>query len=313
MVRSRILSTGSALPRKVVRNEDLAAEIDTTDAWITDRTGICSRHIAGQEQDTSDLATAAARTALTSGRLAGSDLDLIVVGTITPDMVFPSTAALVQSRIGASCVGAFDVSAACSGFVYALATADAIIRTGSVKKALVIGADKMSKIVDPEDRATRVLFGDGAGAVVLEACEEPGVVSIHLHADGSAPEQLNCALKGDFPYVRMQGGHVFRFAVRAMVEAATEALAKNGLRIEDLAWFIPHQANRRIIEAATRQLGIPSCKVVVTVSNHANTSAASVPLALDTAVRDGRIQRGDNVLLVGVGGGFTWASALIRW
>jgi 3-oxoacyl-[acyl-carrier-protein] synthase-3 len=188
-----------------------------------------------------------------------------------------------------------------------------MIRTGSVRKALVIGADKMSKIVDPRDRATRVLFGDGAGAVVLEACDEPGLVSIHLHADGSAPEQLSCAGRGELPYVRMQGGHVFRFAVRAMVEAAVEALTENGLGVEDIAWFIPHQANRRIIEASARQLGIPWRKVVVTVSSHANTSAASVPLALDTAVRDGRIQRGDNVLLVGVGGGFTWASALIRW
>lgn len=312
-MHSRIIATGAALPTDVVTNADLALEIDTSDEWITARTGIKKRHIAAASDDTSDLAVKAARTALNRAGLSAESVDIIVVGTITSDMIFPSTAALVQSRLHARTIGAFDVSAACSGFVYALAVADAMIKSRTVRRALVIGAEKMSKIVDPQDRATRVLFGDGAAAVVLEASNAPGILSTHLHADGSTPEELHCAPKWGYSFIRMQGGHVFRFAVRAMVEAAREALARNDFRIEDVDWFVPHQANRRIIETASRQLGIAWEKVVVTVEEHANTSAASVPLALDSAVCDGRIQRGQTVLLVGVGGGFTWASSLLVW
>ena len=310
---SRIVATGAALPSEIVTNAELALEIDTSDEWITARTGIKSRHICPSSQDTSDLAVQASEMALLRAGLPAESVDMIVVGTITPDMIFPSTAALLQSRLRARTIGAFDVSAACSGFVYALTVADAMIRSRAVRRVLVVGADKMSKIVDPKDRGTRVLFGDGAAAVILEASGIPGLLSTHLHADGSVPEELNCGLKSDYRFVRMHGAHVFRFAVRAMIDAAREALSQNQVRCEDVDWFVPHQANRRIIETAARQLGIPMDKVVVTVEEHANTSAASVPLALHSAVCDGRIQRGNKVLLVGVGGGFTWASSLLVW
>jgi 3-oxoacyl-[acyl-carrier-protein] synthase III len=310
---SRILSTGAALPTNIVSNADLERELETTDDWITTRTGIRQRHIAGPNVDTSDLAVEAARIALARGAVRAESLDVIVVGTITSDMVFPSTAALIQGRLNARTVGAFDVSAACSGFVYALAVADAMIKSSAARRALVIGAEKMSKIVDPADRATRVLFGDGAAAVVLEAADAPGILSTHLHADGSTPEELNCAPGAGHSFIRMQGGHVFRFAVRAMVDAAREVLVKNRVDIDEIDWFVPHQANRRIIETAAKHLGISWDRVVLTVGEHANTSAASVPLALDRAVSDGRIQRGDKVLLVAVGGGFTWASSLVVW
>lgn len=310
---SRIVSTGAALPKTVVSNASLELELETSDEWITARTGIRQRHVADATIDTSNLALEAAKQALTRANVGARSLDVIVVGTITADMVFPSTAALLQSKLGARTIGAFDVSAACSGFVYALAVADAMIRSRVARTALVVGAEKMSKIVDPTDRATRVLFGDGAAAVVLEGADAPGILSTHLHADGSAPEELYCAPSTGDRFIRMQGGHVFRFAVRAIVEAAREALAANELGVDEVDWFVPHQANRRIIETAAKHLGIPLERVVITVAEHANTSAASVPLALDAAVTDGRIRPGHKVLLIGVGGGFTWASSLLVW
>jgi 3-oxoacyl-[acyl-carrier-protein] synthase-3 len=276
-------------------------------------TGIGHRHISAPDEQASDMALAASREALSAAGLNASDLDLIVVATITPDMVFPSTAALIQSRLGARHVGACDLSAACTGFVYGLAFADAMISKRTVRHALVVGAEKMSRLLDWDDRATCVLFGDGAGAAVVSASERPGIRTAHLHADGRHPEVLNCAPNLGSPFIHMEGGVVFRFAVRGIVEASEEALARTGIRASDVDWFIPHQANRRIIDAAAHKLGIPAQRVVVSVDRHANTSAASIPLALDEAVRDGRIRPGHEVLLVGVGGGLTWGAALIRW
>ena len=319
MTRSRITGTGSYLPARLVTNKDLEALVQTSDDWIVSRTGIRERHIAAEGEFASDLALHACRAALhAAGREAG-DVDLIILATSTPDMVFPSSACLVQAKLGVKRGAAFDVQAVCSGFVYALATADLFIRSGQHKCALVIGAEVFSRILDWKDRGTCVLFGDGAGAVVLEASHEPGILSSHLHADGSYASILNTpghvcggAVQGD-PTLKMDGGAVFKLAVRVLEESAREALAFNGFEVADIDIYIPHQANVRIVSHVAKKLGLPESKCIVTVDRHANTSAASVPLALDVAARDGRVKKGDLVLLQGVGGGFTWGSVLLRY
>ena len=319
MMRSRITGTGSYLPEKVLTNRDLESMVDTTDEWIVERTGIRERHVAAPTQSTSDLAMEACIRALAAAGRNPEDIDLIVVATTTPDMIFPSTACLLQKKLGVRHGAAFDVQAVCSGFVYALATADQFLRGGLFKRALVVGAEVFSRIIDWKDRGTCVLFGDGAGAVVLEASNAPGILSSHLHADGSYADILNTPgqvwggrISGD-PTLKMDGGAVFKLAVRVLEEAAQEAFAANGVTVEDLDWLVAHQANVRIIASTARKLGVPESKCVVTVDRHANTSAASIPLALDVAVRDGRILPGHLVLLEGVGGGFTWGSVLVRW
>ena len=318
-MRSRITGTGSYLPEKVLTNRDLESMVDTTDEWIVERTGIRERHVAASTQSTSDLAVEACTKALEAAGLAADDIDLIIVATSTPDMIFPSTACLLQKKLGVRHGAAFDVQAVCSGFVYALATADQFLRGGLFKRALVVGAEVFSRIIDWKDRGTCVLFGDGAGAVVLEASNAPGILSSHLHADGTYADILNTPgqvwggrISGD-PTLKMDGGAVFKLAVRVLEEAAQEAFAANGVTVDDLDWLVAHQANVRIIASTARKLGVPESKCVVTVDRHANTSAASIPLALDVAVRDGRIRPGHLVLLEGVGGGFTWGSVLVRW
>lgn len=323
-VYSRIVGTGSGLPQRIVGNEELARElatrgIETSDEWIVARTGIRQRYIAEPGLTTAELGARAARAALESAGFDAGSIDLIIVGTSTPDQIFPSTACLIQARIGALGCTAFDVQAVCSGFVYALTTADALIRTGAHKRALVIGAEVFSRILDWNDRSTCVLFGDGAGAVVLEASAEPGVMAAQLRADGSQAGVLCAAgrvasgrVEGD-PFLRMDGQAVFKLAVNVLGNSALETLALAGLDADRLDWLIPHQANVRILKATAKKLGVPEEKLVVTVDRHANTSAASVPLALDDAVRGGRIKRGEHVLLQGVGGGFTWGSVLVRW
>ena len=322
-VFSRITGTGSYLPDAVVTNEELASRlakqgIETSDDWIVSRTGIRQRHIAADDMHTSDLAARAAQVALTAAGKTSADVDLIIVATSTPDFVFPSTACLVQAKIGNRGAPAFDVQAVCSGFVYALTTADSFIRAGRAKCALVIGAEVFSRILDWKDRGTCVLFGDGAGAVVLEASDEPGIRAAQLHADGSLTGILcvpgNVAhgqVTGD-PFLRMDGQAVFKQAVSVLEKSARDTVAQAGLAISDVDWFIPHQANLRILTFLAKKLGDSIDKVVVTVDQHANTSAASVPLALDQACRDGRIKPGHEVLLQGVGGGFTWGSVLVR-
>ncbi|HET7730114.1 MAG TPA: beta-ketoacyl-ACP synthase III [Usitatibacter sp.] len=319
MSYSRITGTGGYLPDQVLTNKDLESRVDTSDEWIVSRTGIRERHIAADGQFTSDLALHACRRALEAAGRTPADVDLIVVATSTPDMVFPSSACLLQAKLGVKRGAAFDLQAVCSGFVYALATADLFVKAGRHKCALVVGAEVFSRILDWSDRGTCVLFGDGAGAVVLEASETPGVLSAHLHADGSHAGILNtpghvCGgkVQGD-PTLKMDGGAVFKLAVRVLEEGAREALAANGLQVSDIDAYIPHQANVRIISHVGRKLGIADSKCIVTVDRHANTSAASVPLALDVAVRDGRVKRGDHVLLQGVGGGFTWGSVLLEY
>jgi len=319
MTYSRITGTGGYLPEKVLTNKDLEAVVDTTDDWIVSRTGIRERHVAADGQFTSDLALEACRRALEAAGRKPDDVDLVIVGTSTPDMVFPSSAAILQGKLGVRRGAAFDVQAVCSGFVYALATADLFIKSGAHRCALVVGAEVFSRILDWSDRGTCVLFGDGAGAVVLEASSEPGILSSHLHADGSQVAILNTpghvcrgAIQGD-PTLKMDGGAVFKLAVRVLEEGAREALAKNGLAVADIDAYIPHQANVRIISHVGRKLGLDERKCIVTVDRHANTSAASVPLALDVAVRDGRVKKGDTVLLQGVGGGFTWGSVLLNY
>jgi len=312
-MHSTITGTGRYLPAQIVTNDELARRIDTSDEWIRSMTGIRHRHISNPDEQASDMALAASREALSAAGLKPTDLDFIVVATITPDMVFPSTAALLQARLGARHVGAFDLSAACTGFIYGLAFADAMVSKGSARNILVVGAEKMSRLLNWNDRSTCVLFGDGAGAAIVSASDAPGIRTVQLHADGHQPEVLNCAPNFGSPFIHMDGGVVFRFAVRGMVEAAEEALAAVGARVRDVDWFIPHQANQRIIDVAARKLGIAQDRVVLSVDRHANTSAASIPLALDEAVRDGRIRSGQQVLLVGVGGGFTWGSVLLRW
>jgi 3-oxoacyl-[acyl-carrier-protein] synthase-3 len=317
---ARLIGTGSYLPGKPVTNDDLAARgIDTNDEWIVTRTGIRSRYLAEQGTTSSEMGLIAAQRALEMAGVLAAELDLIIVATSTPDFIFPSTACLIQGRLGNKGAATFDVQAVCAGFTYALGIADKFIRSGSHKKALVIGAEVFSRILDWNDRGTCVLFGDGAGAVVLEASETPGILSTAMHADGSQNGILNvpgqiCGgqVTGD-PFLRMDGQAVFKFAVRVLADVAHEVCQTAGLQMQDIDWLIPHQANIRIIEATGKKLGIDRNKVIVTVDRHGNTSAASVPLALDEAVRDGRIQRGQKVLLEGVGGGFTWGAALLEF
>ncbi len=319
MIRSRITGTGSYLPAKVLTNRDLESIVATSDEWIVSRTGIRERHIAADGEFTSDLALHACRHALEAAGRKAEDVDLIILATSTPDMVFPSSACLLQAKLGVKTGAAFDVQAVCSGFVYALGIADLFIRSGQYRCALVVGAEVFSRILDWKDRGTCVLFGDGAGAVVLEASDTPGILSSHLHADGRYAAILNTpghvcggAVQGD-PTLKMDGGAVFKLAVRVLEESAHEALAANGMKVADLDFYIPHQANVRIVSHVAKKLGLPDSKCIVTVDKHANTSAASIPLALDVAVRDGRIRRGHLVLLQGVGGGFTWGSVLLRY
>jgi len=315
---SRIVGTGSCLPGKVVTNQELAQRVDTSDEWIRTRTGIRQRHIADPGQTASELAFHASRAALEAAGIAAADLDLIIVATSTPDFIFPSTACLLQAKLGAGRCPAFDVQAVCSGFVYALDIADKFIRAGRTRHALVVGAEVFSRILDWSDRTTCVLFGDGAGAAVVTAGAKPGVHASVLHADGSAVNILStpgqiCGGKvtGD-PFLRMDGQAVFKLAVRVLDEVARETLALCGMQTSDVDWLIPHQANVRILDATVKRLGIDPAKLVVTVDRHANTSAASVPLALDVALRDGRIKPGHKVMLQGVGGGFTWGAALVE-
>ena len=320
MIRSVLKGTGSALPRRVMTNDEMAQLVDTSDQWIRERTGICSRYIAGEGETTGTLATDAARAALADAGIAASEVDLIVLATATPDRTFPATAVTVQAALGTSGGIAFDVAAVCSGFLYALATADSMLRTGLAKCALVIGAETFSRILDWEDRATCVLFGDGAGALVLRAEEVaedgPGVLATRLHAAGEHGDLLfvdgGPSTTGTVGKVRMRGREVFRHAVVNLAEVLREVLADTGLSPEDIDWVVPHQANLRILDATARKLGLPIEKVVVTVDRHANTSAASVPLAFDAARRDGRIKDGDLVMLEAMGGGFTWGASLLR-
>jgi 3-oxoacyl-[acyl-carrier-protein] synthase-3 len=316
---SRIVGTGAYLPAKILTNRDLERMVDTSDEWIYARTGIRQRHIAADDEQTSDLALAASRRALATAGMDATDLDLVVVATTTPDMVFPSTACILQAKLGTKNCPAFDMQAVCSGFVYGLATADQFIRSGQYRNALVVGAEIYSRILDWNDRGTCVLFGDGAGAVVLQKSDTPGIISSHLHADGahvdmlSVPGTVSGGKVSGRPFVQMDGQSVFKFAVKVLDEVAEEALAANHLEMAEIDWLIPHQANIRIIQATARKLGIGMEKVVSTVDRHANTSAASIPLALDEAVRDGRIRTDQRVLLEGVGGGFTWGAVLLRW
>ncbi len=316
---SRIVGTGGYLPEKVLTNHDLERMVDTSDEWIRSRTGITQRHIAADHEMASDLALHASRKAMEAAGIKAEEIDLIIVATTTPDMIFPSTACILQDKLGARDCPAFDVQAVCSGFVYALATADMFIRAGRCRNALVVGTEVYSRILDWSDRSTCVLFGDGAGAVVLSQSDQPGILSSHLHADGKHSKIL--AVPGSIcdgkvqgkPFLIMEGNTVFKFAVKVLEEVVHEALAENNLQASDIDWLIPHQANIRIIQSTAKKLGIPMEKVVVTVDRHGNTSAASIPLALDTAIRDGRIKSGQYVLLEGVGGGFTWGAVLLRW
>jgi 3-oxoacyl-[acyl-carrier-protein] synthase III len=317
MTYSRIIGTGSYLPQRVMENEEFARRLETSDAWIRERTGIERRHIADESQASSDLALHASREALSAAAVAPSDIDLIIVATSTPDYIFPSTACQLQAKLGVKGCAAFDVQAVCSGFIYALATADGFIRTGMNRKALVVGAEVFSRILDWNDRGTCVLFGDGAGAVVLAAAEQPGIHATRLHADGSQVDMLSVPgnvcrgkIQGS-PFLQMNGQGVFKYAVRVLEESARETVAAAGMRLSDIDWLIPHQANVRILEATARKLELPREKLVVTVDHHGNTSAASVPLALDEYVRAGRIRRGHRLLLQGVGGGFTWGSSVV--
>ena len=326
MIRAKITGTGSAVPAKVLTNFDLEKMVDTSDEWIVTRTGIRERRIASEGEYTSTFATAAARKALEAAGVAAEELDLIVIGTLTPDYPFPATACLLQHNLKAANAACFDLSAACSGFIYALSTAEKFIRSGNAKKALVIGAEVLSRIVDWTDRNTCLLFGDGAGAVVLEACEgESGILSTHMHSDGNHWELLHqkgCgsrhpasqqSIDDRLMYISMQGNEVFKLAVRSMGEVAMEALTANGLTTDDVSLFIPHQANLRIIDSVGKRLSIGADRTFVNLDRYGNTSAASIPIALDEAYRGGRIKEGDLVLLDAFGGGLTWGAAAIRW
>ena len=317
---SRIIGTGSYLPDRVLTNLDLEAMVDTTDEWIRSRTGIEQRHIAADDETTSDLAYHASLAAMETAGVGPQEIDMIVVGTCTPDLVFPNVACLLQERLGIAGGPAFSVEAACSGFMYALTTADQFIRTGSIRRALVIGAETMSRIVDWTDRETCVLFGDGAGAVVIEAADEPGVIYSNLGADGKYKNLLyadtGISKKSSAPdasLLRMKGNEVFKVAVRTLERMVDQVIEENDVQQGDIDWFVPHQANLRIIKATAKRLRIPMERVILTVAEHGNTSAASVPMALDTAVRDGRIKRGDLLLLEAFGGGFTWGASLVRY
>jgi 3-oxoacyl-[acyl-carrier-protein] synthase-3 len=319
MMQSVIIGTGSALPTRRVSNAELAETVDTSDEWIVERTGIRFRHIAGPDETTATLAADACRAALGSAGIAAQDIDLIVLATATPDQTFPASATKVQAMLGIDDCVAFDVAAVCSGFLYALQVADSMLRSGAARSALVIGAETFSRILDWEDRATCVLFGDGAGAVVLEAQDTGarGILAVRLHADGRHNELLYVdggpSTTGTVGKVRMKGREVFRHAVVNLASVMTETLAVAGLSAGDVDWLVPHQANARILDATARKLNLSPDKVVVTVDQHANTSAASVPLALDTAVKDGRIKHGDLIVLEAMGGGFTWGAAVIRF
>jgi 3-oxoacyl-[acyl-carrier-protein] synthase-3 len=317
MKYSRIAGTGSYLPEKILTNADLEKMVDTTDEWIVTRTGIRQRHIAAESEFTSDLAVEAAKRAITAADIDAGDVDLIIVATTTPDRVFPSTACLVQDKLGISSCPAFDIQAVCSGFIYALATADNFIKSGAAKCALVIGAETMSRITDWTDRSNCILWGDGAGAVVLRASDDAGILSSHLHADGSYAHLLNvpCGVsqKGGCSTIYMEGNAVFKIAVNTLDAIVDETLAANGLQKSDVDWLVPHQANIRILQSTAKKLGMGMDHVVVTVDKHGNTSAASIPLALDVAVRDGRIQRGETILMEAFGGGFTWGSVLMKY
>ncbi len=318
MTWSRIVGTGSCLPVNIVTNDDLAKRLDTSDEWIRTRTGIRQRHIADASQASSDLGAEACRRALATAGVGAGEIDLIIVATATPDFVFPSTACIMQAKLGIRNCAAFDVQAVCSGFIYALSIADKFIRSGQYRCALVVGAEVYSRILDWNDRGTAVLFGDGAGAVVLKADSKPGVLASVLRADGSYADILSvpgniCGGKiVGSPYLQMDGQAVFKFAVKVLDEVARETLALCGLAVSDIDWLIPHQANVRILEATAKRLGVDSARLVITVDRHGNTSAASVPLALDLAIGDGRIRSGHKVMLEGVGGGFTWGAALVQ-
>lgn len=322
MKYAKIVGTGGYLPEKVLTNHDLEKMVDTSDEWITDRTGIKKRHIALDNETTCDLAEKAARQAIAAAGINPADIDLIIVATTTPDRIFPSTACLLQDRLDIHGCAAFDIQAVCTGFVYALSVADKFIRTNAAQCALVVGAETLSRIIDWTDRSTCVLFGDGAGAVILQASDEPGILSTHLHADGAYKELLTVPagisehpelIKAGKAFVTMQGNEVFKMAVNTLGRIVDETLAANNLQQSDIDWLVPHQANIRIINATAKKLKIDMDHVVVTVHEHGNTSAASIPLALNEAVRDGRIKPGEIVLLEAFGGGFTWGSALIQF
>jgi len=322
MTYSRILGTGSHLPERVMTNAELEKMVDTTDQWIVERTGIRERRIAAEGETTCDLAEQASRKAIAAAGLTPADIDLIVIGTTTPDRVFPSTACLLQDRLGIHGPAAFDLQAVCTGFVYALAVADKFIRTGTASRALVVGAETLSRIIDWTDRSTCVLFGDGAGAVVIGASDTPGIISTHLHADGQYKDLLTVRagvsngydqLRKGEAHMNMEGSEVFKVAVNTLGRIVDETLEANGLSKTDVKWLVPHQANIRIIAATAKKLGMPMDHVVLTVERHGNTSAASIPLAFDEAVRDGRIKRGETVLMEAFGGGFTWGSVLLQY
>ena len=322
MTYARITGTGSYLPEKVLTNHDLEKMMDTSDAWIRERTGICRRHIAADGETCSDMSMAAASAAIEMAGIVPTDIDLIIVATVTPDQVFPSTACIVQRRLGIHGCPAFDIQAACSGFVYALDLANRLIATGGAKTALVIGSEILSRITDWQDRATAVLFGDGAGAAILQPGDEPGILATHMHSDGQYADLLQVpqgigsgydASRAEQAFIQMNGNAVFRRAVATLDSIARETLADNGIGKHEIDWLVPHQANLRIIAAAAKKLDLPMERVVVTVDEQANTSSASIPLALDTAVRDGRIQRGQLLLFEAFGAGFTWGSALVRF
>jgi len=319
---SKITGTGSYLPERILTNADLELMVDTSDEWIRSRTGIEKRHIAADDETTCDLAEKAAMSAIEAAGIETTDIDLIIIGTTTPDLIFPSTACLLQQRLGIRGCPAFDVQAVCTGFIYAMSIAEKFISTGSSKCALVIGAETVSRIIDWKDRNTSVIFGDGAGAVILQASETQGVLSSHIHADGQYADLLNVPagisseydmVKADKAFVTMQGNEVFKVAVNTLGRIVDETLAANSIKKEDIDWLVPHQANMRIISATAKKLDMSMERVIVTVDQHGNTSAASVPLALDVAVRDGRIKAGDTVLLEAFGGGFTWGSVLLRY
>lgn len=316
MTYSRIAGTGSYLPQRILANTDLESMVDTTDEWIFTRTGIRERHLAADDESTSDLALHAARNAIDAAGIDVNAIDLIIVATTTPDKIFPSTAVILQNKLGIAGCPAFDVQAVCSGFVYALATADNFIKAGAAQCALVIGAETFSRIVDWTDRGNCILWGDGAGAVILQASDEQGIISTHLHADGNYEKMLHVPRKSDVDTretVVMEGNAVFKVAVNTLDAIVDETLTANGMQKSDIDWLVPHQANIRILQATAKKLDMSMDRVVVTVDKHGNTSAASIPLALDVAVRDGRIKRGEIVLMEAFGGGFTWGSALIKY
>ena len=317
MKHARIAGTGSYLPERILTNRELEAMVDTTDEWIVTRTGIRERHIIADGETTSDMALHASRRAIQAAGIEARAIDMIIVATTTPDRVFPSTACLLQDKLGIASCPAFDIQAVCSGFVYALATADSFIKSGAVKHVLVVGADAMSRITDWSDRSNCILWGDGAGAVVVQASKEPGIISSHLHADGSYANLLHVpsgvSQREGRDTIEMQGNPVFKIAVNTLDAIVDETLQANGMRKSDIDWLVPHQANIRILQSTAKKLGMSMERVVVTVDVHGNTSAASIPLALDVAVRDGRIKRGETILMEAFGGGFTWGSVLAKY